>query len=115
MAGDEADVAHAAPGDHRRGVLVERIPADVEVDGVDEAGSRREVHELPRLGRGQRERLLAHHVAIGGEDLLDLGVVQLVGRGDVDDLDCVVGEQFVQGCIGARQAQLFRTACAQFG
>ena len=39
-AGHEPDVAELAAGDDLVGVLVERVEADVEVGGVDEAGSR---------------------------------------------------------------------------
>ena len=51
-AGHEADVAQPAGGDQLADVLVERVEADVEVDRVDEAGSRR---PAPR-GRPIRRR-----------------------------------------------------------
>ncbi len=61
--------------------------------------------QLGRLVRGHRQRLLAHHVAAGGEDLPDLRVVEVVGRGDVDDLDAIVGEDVVEGAVRLRDAE----------
>ena len=55
----------------------------------------RRTRSADSVGR-HRERLLAHHVPAGGEDRLDLRVVQLVGRRDVDDVDAVVREQLVE-------------------
>ena len=105
---DQADVADATLADERRDVLVERVEADVEVDRVDEAARVGQRDELRGLRRGHRQRLLADDVAARGQDLPDLRVVELVGRGDVDDLDRVVREHFVQAGVGLRQAELRR-------
>ena len=87
-AGDEPDVAEPAVGDELADVLVERVEADVEVDRVDEAAPRGQPRRArATLGRGHRQRLLADDVLAGGEDRLRLREVEVVGRGDVDDVD----------------------------
>ena len=57
------------------------------------------------LGRGHRQRLLADHVPAGGEDRLRLGDVEIVRRGDVDDLDRRVLQEGLERRVGARHAQ----------
>ena len=95
-AGDQPDVAQLAVAHGAVEMLVERVEADVVVDGGDAVARGREPDQLRGLRGGHRERLLAHHVAAGGQDRLDLGVVELVGRRDVDDVHARVGEQLVQ-------------------
>ena len=52
-----------------------------------------------------RQRLLAHDVPAGGQDLLDLREVHAVGRRDVNDVDAVVVEQLVEAGVGPRDAE----------
>ncbi len=56
------------------------------------------------VGR-HRQRLLADDVAAGGQDGLRLGDVQVVGRGDVDDVDGRIGQEVVEGGVGARDTE----------
>ena len=86
-------------------MLIERVEADVEVGRVDEAGLRRKRHELGRLGSGHCQWLLAHDVAACPEDRAGLADVEVVGRGDVDHVDAVVGKEVVQAHVGAGDAQ----------
>ena len=113
--GHEPDVAELAGGDDLVGVLVERVVADVEVGGVDEAGRGGQLDQLARLGRGHRQRLLADDVPAGREDGLRLGEVEIVGGGDVDDVDRLVAEEVVEGGVCARDAEAGRTSGAALG
>lgn len=61
-------------------------------------------HHLPRLTCVHRERLLAHHVTACPEGGHGHGPVLAVGRGDVDDVDVVVGEQRLVAAVGAGDA-----------
>ena len=85
------------------GVLVERVEADVEVDGVDHARSGRQGEELGRVRGGHRERLLADDVPAAGEDRGGLLHVEVVGRGDVDDVHRRVGQEGVERGIRLRR------------
>ena len=105
VAGHQPDVAEAARGDELAHVLVQRIEADVEVDRVDEAAPGGELDELCRIGRRHRQRLLADDVPPGLEDLARLRHVEVVGRGDVDDLDRRVVEQGLERGVGAVDAE----------
>ena len=97
--------------DELRDVLVERVEADVEVDRVDEPararpGATSSADSAEVIASG-----FSHTTWLpGGEDPPDLRVVELVGRGDVDDLDALVGEQLVEARVGLRQAELARPA-----
>ena len=95
--GDEPDVAEAAAADELVGVLVERVVADVEVGRVDQAGLGGPGDQRGRLAGGHGQRLLAHDVLAGVEDRQGLAGVQVVGRGDVDDLDGGIGQQRRRG------------------
>ncbi len=112
VAGHEADVAELAGGDHLADVLVERVEPDVEVHGVHEAALRRDLDKLRRLGGRHRQRLLADDVPAGGQDLLRLGDVEVVGRGDVDDLDRRILEDGVERRVGVTDAEGLGTLCA---
>ena len=106
VAGDEPDLAEVAVGDGLAHVLVERVEPDVEVDRVDEAArARASLDEPGRLRGGHRQRLLADDVLAGGEDRRRLRDVEVVRRGDVDDVDGRVGEDLVEGGVGVADAQ----------
>jgi hypothetical protein len=62
-----------------------------------------EREQLPRLGRGQRERLLADDVLAGRERRLHLRVVQVIGRRQVHDIDALVCEQCVVALVDGRE------------
>ena len=66
---------------------------------------RGEVDEARRIGRRHPERLLAHDVSSGFEDLARLRHVEMVGRRDVDHLDRRVVENGLERGIGAVDAQ----------
>ena len=61
---------------------------------------RSEVHELRGLAGGHRQRLLADDVPTRGQDGLGLGNVEVVRRGDMDDVHPRVDQQFVERAIG---------------
>ncbi len=61
--------------------------------------------QLGRLGRGHGQRLLADHVATGGQDLSRLRHVQVVGRCDMHDLDGLVVEQGLERGVGPGDAE----------
>ena len=96
------------------GVLVERVVADVEVGGVDQAGRGGEGDQLARLRRRHRQRLLADDVAAGGEDGLRLRQVEVVGRGDVDRVDRRVVEERLERGVRARDAERLGPGRATF-
>ena len=103
---DQPHVAQpAVTRSNPREVLVERVEADVEVDRAltQRRAVGREATSSADSRRRHRQRLLAHDVPAGGEDLPDLRVVQLVGRGDVDDLDALVGQQLLEAAVCARR------------
>ena len=90
-AGHEADVAELAAGDDVVGVLVERVVADVEVGRVDDAGrcggsrpARRDSAAVIARGFSQTTCRPAARIAER------LRQVEVVGRGDVDDVDARV-------------------------
>ena len=84
---------------------MERVEPDVEVDGVDEAGRGGQLDKAGGLRRGHRQRLLADDVPPGCEDLAGLRDVEVVRRGDVDDVDGRVREHLVQRLVGVRDAE----------
>ena len=105
VAGDEPDLAQVAGGDPLTDVLVERVEPDVEVDGVDQPARGRLPDEPSRLGGGQGEGLLADDVLASAEDRRRLRHVEVVRRGDVDDVDGRVGENLVERAVGVADAQ----------
>ena len=106
VARDQPRNADAAIGDQLPDVLVERVEAEVEVDGSDDARCPGLASEDRRLRRGRRQGLLADHVASRLEDLAHLRVVQGVGGGDVHDVDGRICEQLIERAVGAGDAQL---------
>ena len=112
-AGHESNVADTAATDQLRYVLIYGVEADVEVDGVDEAARRCELDQLGRLRRGQRKRLLADDIPAGREDLLGLGIVQIVGRRDVDHANAVIAQEVVERGVGGGNAHLLRSGSAE--
>ncbi len=112
--GHEPDVAEAAVRDELASVLVERVVADVEVRRVDEATRRGEVDEFRRFRGRHRQRLLAHDVLAGREDVAALADVQVVRGGDVDDVDGVVRQQVLKGVVGAWDAERVDPRLATF-
>jgi hypothetical protein len=105
VTGDEADVAQVAGGHAFAHVLMERVEPDVEVHGIDEAARPGLVDQPRGLGRGHRERLLADDVLACGEDRRRLRDMEVVRRGDVDDVDRVVREDLVQAGIAVANVQ----------
>ena len=99
-AADQVDVAQR-PGAHPgRGLLDLRVEADVEVHGVHEPGALGERHELGGLARVHAERLLADDVLAGLQHRLDLRVVEVVGRREVDDVHARVREHRLEAVVG---------------
>ena len=95
-AGDQPDLAKGTARDELVGVLVERVVADVEVRRVHEPGVGCSDDKTGGVLRRHRQGLLADDVLAGtqdGERLLD---VDVVGRGDVDDVDGVVREEVIE-------------------
>ena len=80
-------------GDHRRRLVAQRIEADVEADRVHQPGPRPRVDQVGGLGGVERQGLLADDVLAGGERGPDLFGVDVVGAGDVDDVDLGVGRE----------------------
>ena len=70
--------------------------------------------QLGRLGGGHGQRLLADHMATGGQDLTRLWHVQVVGRRDMDDLDGRVVEQGLERGVGLRDTERVRPLRAAF-
>ena len=66
---------------------------------------RGDLDKLCRIGRRHPERLLAHDVASGFEDLARLRHVEMVGRRDVDHLDRRVVEHGLERGVGAVDAE----------
>jgi hypothetical protein len=110
VAGDEPHVADRVAGDHLAQVLVDRVEADVEVHSGDSVRGIRDPDELCGLRGRHGERLLADDVPAGGQDGLDLRVVEVVRRRDVDDLDPAVVENLIEAGVRRGHAQLVR-AC----
>ena len=111
----QAHVAHAAVAHEVADMLVERVEADVEVHRVHATRSRGQVDQLARLVRGHGQRLLAHHVATCRKDLRDLWMVEVVRRGDVDDLHPIVVEEVGQRGIRPGHADAFGAGGASLG
>ena len=57
---------------------------------------------------GHGQWLLAHDVATGVEDEAHLGVMEVIRRGDVHDLDAVVAEQLLEAAVASRETELTR-------
>ena len=107
-ASDEPDVSKLSRRDELVGVLVERVEADVEVDGVHLPAARCTLDEVGGLLGGHGQWLLAYHVAIRVEDESHLRVVEVVRRGDVNDLDAIVVEQLLEAAVAPIDAELTR-------
>ena len=101
--GDEPRLADRAGADQRSGVLVLRVVAQVEADGMDDAGVLGQGEQLRRLPRPDAERLLTHDVPAGSDHLAHVRAVQVVGAGHVDDLDRRIGQQRVDAVEDRRQ------------
>ena len=93
VADQEMRRADVAAGDRVARLLHERVAAIVERDRMDDARLRRLIAQRFRLGRRHRQRLV-------GDDVLALrdggrvdGVVQVVGRRVVHDVDVGIVEQ----------------------
>ena len=93
-----ADVQHVAEfaGLHPRPHLQhQRVEPHVVVHRRHDIPQRlRESNQLRRLGRSHGQRLLADDVLPGFQDALRLVEVVAVRRGDVNDIDGGIGEQF---------------------
>ena len=95
------------PGGHLGGgVLVLGVVAQVEADGVDDAGGLRPFHQVGRLGGVDAERLLADHGQAGVDDGAGLGGVDVVRAGDVHRLQAGHGEQLVERVERRRQQRV---------
>ena len=68
-------------------VLVEWIEANVEIHRVDSPGLPSLGDEPARFGGVQGQRLLAHHVLARRQDCRGLRDVEVVGRGDMNNVD----------------------------
>ena len=111
-AGHQADVADLATSHELVGVLVERVVADVEVHGVDEPAGFGRLDQLVRFDRGHAQGLFADDMLAGRERSLRLADVQVIGRGDVDDIDARILEERLDRRIGVRDTQRVRTGGA---
>lgn len=112
--GHEANLAQTTRDDQFVGMLVERVIADVEVRGVDHAAIGRELDQCRRLAGRHRQRLLADEVPAGGQDLRRLDDVEIVRRGDVDDIDGRIGQQVIERRIRARHTERLCPGSATF-
>jgi hypothetical protein len=92
-AGDIAGLADLPGPDQPGGVVVVGGEAQVEADGVDQPAGRGQLGQGGRLGGADPERLLADDVAAGPQGGRGLGGVDVVGAGDVDGGQGVVGDQ----------------------
>ena len=97
-----ADVA-ARNGQTR--LLHERVAAIAERHGVHDAGLRRQVDQLLRLGRRHRQRLVGDDVLALGDGGRVHGIVQVVRRRVVDDVDVRVVEQGLVAAVRLRHVQ----------
>ena len=102
VADEEMRLADVAARDGVARLLHERVAAIVEGHGVDDAGLRRLIEQLLRLGGRHRERLVGDDVLAlrdrGGVDR----VVQIIRRRVVDDLDVGIVEQRLVAAVGLR-------------
>ena len=105
---DQAHLTQLTRRDHAVHMLAERVEAQVVVDGVHPTTAVSDPKEVGRLGRGHGEGLLADDVLARFERGLCLLVVEVVRRGDVDDLDPPVVEHGLEALIRGRQAELPR-------
>ena len=111
---EEVRPADVAAGDRVPRLLHERVAAVVERDRVHDAGLRRRVEQLLRLGGGHRERLV-------GDDVLPLGnrrgvdrIVQVVRRRVVDDVNIRIVEQGFVAAVGLGGAERVRFLLRRF-
>lgn len=91
------------------------VEAVVEVDGADKVALPRECDELVRLGQRGCKRLLADDVLASFERTLDVLVVEMVGRGHVDDVDRRVAEQRFEVVVRRGQCGSERLVACMLG
>ncbi len=89
------DGTDLAAQNQRASLLHLRIEADVEVRAVHNAALDGQLEQLSRLIGGHSERLLADDVLARLERLLDLRIVELVRRRQMDDVHTLVAEQLL--------------------
>ena len=107
---DGPDGPEAAAPDRAAVAVCCASPRNVDGEQPEpKAARRREVDELARLARAERQRLLAVDVLAGLEGALrDLVVSVMDGQVD-DDVDLVVGEQVVERGVGPAAVRRRRT------
>ena len=103
---DVVDRAHVAAAHHVVRLQVERVEADVVADGRRLLFALRQLHQLGRLLRVHGQRLLAQDVLAGQERLLGQRVMQHVGHGEMDGVNVLVRQHFVDALVRAGQAEL---------
>ena len=90
---------------HAARLLRQRIHADVEVDRVDKFLLRCQLHQLPRLCGGHRQRLFADHMFAGQQGSLGMRIMQMIGRGKMHHVNIRVSQHFIERAIAARDAK----------
>ena len=93
---------------HGAGLLHERIAAVVEGHGVHHPGRACGVAQPARVGRGGRERFVAHDVFAVRERGVDDRPVQRVGRRDVYHVHVGVGGERREAAVGLGHAERTR-------
>ena len=103
---DEQGAAQLASADEFPGLMHQGIEAEVVVHGGHPARLPGQGHQLGRFRAGHGQGLLAEDVLAGGQGGLGVGSVEMVGHGEVDHLDCGIGQGRREGGIALGQAQL---------
>jgi hypothetical protein len=99
------DLADDARGDRRAEVADRRVAAHPHGLHEEHAPLAGQVDQGPRLGEVDGQRLLAQHRLARLQRPPGRLVVSIVGIGDVDDVDGVVGDQGVPVAVGVRDVE----------
>ena len=96
-----------------RCLMAQGVEADVEAHGIDETAAIGSGDEVGGCCRVEREGLLADHVLPGFEGRPHLWRMEVVGRGDVHDIDRRIGEQRREVVVDPRQVGRFGLRCRE--
>jgi hypothetical protein len=101
----ESRMTYNASRYHRPRLLDERIETIIERDGIDSFQLSRPISHLSRVGRIYGKRLIADDVLAAFESIHHDGVMEMIGRADMDDFYGVVRKEFAIIAAGSINRQ----------
>src|SRR5260370_1351460 len=105
---DQAHLTERALADQAVDVLADWIEAKVVVRRVHAPAALGDLEQVGGLGGRHGERLLADDMLAGAQRRARVLVMQVVGGGDMDDLDARIGKHRLEALVCGPEVQLAR-------